>query len=144
MSPDGTPTDLYLLVFREEPLVKVGYSKNIYLRAQDLGISRFNLRKSYSIRCRLRWFASTVEMQVKRRFADYQIVSMNPLRGANTETFDASILPDILQFVREFSTQTLRVRPCRFRCDLTNTFSTKTPKRKKAQAAAANVEAKNG
>jgi hypothetical protein len=97
--------------------VKVGRSVDIVQRARELGINRFDLEKSYSIRT-TKEIACELERELKRQFAPMQLVSEKPLKNANSETFHVSALPEILKYIDLF----MRTHPPQIKRDLSSLF----------------------
>jgi Meiotically up-regulated gene 113 len=108
---------VYILSLKDEPIVKVGRSVDIVQRARELGINRFDLEKSYSIRT-TKEIACELERELKRQFAPMQLVSEKPLKNANSETFHVSALPEILKYIDLF----MRTHPPQIKRDLSSLF----------------------
>jgi hypothetical protein len=94
---------LYILAFRDEPLVKVGLAANIHFRSRALGSGRFDFKESYLVRSKNKPCIRTLERNLKTFFAPHQVSSAKPMLNGNTETFDSSILPKMLRSIDTFS-----------------------------------------
>jgi hypothetical protein len=91
--------NLYILVFKNEPLIKVGLSIDAYRRSLGLGFGRFDLKDSYLVRARDQSAISLLERNLKTFFSGHQVAPSQPLSSGNTETFPSSILPEMLQAI---------------------------------------------
>ena len=87
---------LYILVFKNEPLIRVGLAGGPWLRIAALGADRFDLSASYLVQCRDKSAVRTLERMLKTFFTDHQVTPEKELSSGNTETFQASILPELL------------------------------------------------
>jgi hypothetical protein len=108
---------VYILSLKDEPIVKVGRSVDIVQITRELGINRFNLEKSYSIRTS-KEIACELERELKRKFAQVRLVSEKPLKNANSETFHVSALPKMLKYIDRY----LRTHPPQIKRDLSSLF----------------------
>jgi hypothetical protein len=93
---------LYILAFKDEPLIKVGLAYNIQFRSRSLGPQRFDFRESYLVRSKDQTCIRTLERNIKTFFAAHQVSSETPLANGNTETFRSEILPAILETLEAF------------------------------------------
>jgi hypothetical protein len=93
---------LYILAFKDEPLIKVGLAVNARLRSLALGYRRFDFKESYLVRSKDQPCIRTLERNLKTFFAAHQVSSTCPMPNGNTETFDSSVLPEILQSIETF------------------------------------------
>jgi hypothetical protein len=91
--------NLYILAFKNEPLIKVGLSIDAYMRSLALGFDRFDLKRSYLVEARDRSSISVLERNLKTFFSTHQVVPPQPLSSGNTETFQSSVLPKMLQAI---------------------------------------------
>src|ERR1700726_2278760 len=94
--------NLYILAFKDEPLIKVGLSVDAYMRSLALGFDRFDLTSSYMVRSRDQSSISILERNLKTFFSTHQIEPPQPLSSGNTETFRSSVLPRMLEVIDAF------------------------------------------
>jgi hypothetical protein len=94
---------LYLLVFKHEPLFKVGLSMDLLSRCRDLGLNRFDLPASFLVQAFDQIAIGRLERNLKTFFWPYQSKSAHPLPNGNTETFHRSALPRMLQAIETFA-----------------------------------------
>jgi hypothetical protein len=94
---------LYMLVFRDEPLIKVGLARDTYLRAASLGVERFDFKASYMVQARDQRAIRALEGNLKIFFAEHQMASPTPLSSGNTETFHLSILSGLVESIERFA-----------------------------------------
>ena len=99
-----TDQALYILTFKDESLIKVGYSVDIYRRAKEMAaFERFNLQASYMVSAKNRHWICYLELILKEQFQEERGVPRNPLRGGLTsEIFNASVLPKLLHAIEVF------------------------------------------
>jgi hypothetical protein len=57
--------NLYILAFRNEPLIKVRLSIDAYMRSLALGFDRFELKSSYLVQARDQGSISLLERNLK-------------------------------------------------------------------------------
>jgi hypothetical protein len=93
---------LYMLVFRDEPLVKVGVSAQPDARWSQLGDNRFDLAHSYLVRAENPKYIRLLEHILKVLFAEHRRDAQVPLSSGNTEVFCGSALPKMLQLIESF------------------------------------------
>jgi len=91
--------NLYILAFKNEPLIKVGLSIDAYMRSLVLGFDRFDLKGSYLVQARNQSSISLLERNLKTFFSTHQVAPPQPLSSGNTETFQSSVLPQMLQAI---------------------------------------------
>jgi excisionase family DNA binding protein len=96
--------NLYILVFKSEPLFKIGLAKDTYLRAAALGRDRFDFKASYVVQAKDQRAIRTLEQNLKTFFAEHQVPPPKPLSSGNTETFSSSILPGLVDAIERFAT----------------------------------------
>lgn len=90
---------LYILAFRDEPLIKVGISAEPLSRWSQLGDSRFDFTRSCLVRAKNSSLIRVLERSLKVAFADHRQDLQTQLPSGNTEVFDQQILPAALQFI---------------------------------------------
>jgi hypothetical protein len=90
---------LYILAFRDEPLIKIGVARNVLRRIEQLKAD-FNLEESYLITSPKKGCTRLLERNLHAAFSSYATPAVNRLTSGNTETFRSSILPLALDFVR--------------------------------------------
>jgi hypothetical protein len=91
--------NLYILAFKNEPLIKVGLSIDAYMRSLALGFDRFDFKGSYMVQARDQSSISVLERNLKTFFSANRVSSSEPLSSGNTETFQSSVLPQMLQAI---------------------------------------------
>jgi hypothetical protein len=91
--------NLYILAFKNEPLIKVGLSIDAYMRSLALGFDRFDFKGSYMVQARNQAAISVLERNLKTFFSANRVSSSEPLSSGNTETFQSSVLPQMLQAI---------------------------------------------
>jgi hypothetical protein len=94
---------LYILAFKDEPLIKVGFSANTYVRSLQLGSELFNFSESYAVSAADRAFIPLLERNLKTFFVSHKTAASDPLPNGNTETFHSAALPMILKSIRAFA-----------------------------------------
>ena len=95
---------LYILSFRDEPLIKVGLADSADKRFLALERDRFDLRGSYMVQSADESSIRTLEKNLKTFFSADQCVSDKPVIKGNTETFRSCALSKMLQMVEGFRT----------------------------------------
>jgi hypothetical protein len=100
--PEMKKQNLYILAFKDEPLIKVGLSVDAYMRTLALGFDRFDLKSSYMVRSRDQSSISILERNLKTFFSTHQVAPPQPLSSGNTETFRSSALPQMLEAIDAF------------------------------------------
>ena len=98
-----TKQSLYILAFKDEAVIKVGLAIDPWLRIAALGSARFDLGASYLVQCRDKSAVRTLERMLKTFFNDHRVTPEKELSSGNTETFHASILPEMLQAIEKLS-----------------------------------------
>jgi hypothetical protein len=78
---------LYILAFKDEPLIKVGFSRNAYKRAIGLGSGRFDFSGSYLVSAKDDHAIALLERNLKTFFLAHQAISEEPMPNGNSETF---------------------------------------------------------
>jgi hypothetical protein len=73
------------------------------LSSPHLGPTRFDFKKSYLVRSKDKSSIRTLERNIKTFYAPFHVRPTTPIRNGNTETFDSSILPGILQSIDTFN-----------------------------------------
>jgi hypothetical protein len=68
-------TELYFLMFRQDPIFKLGISEDVYMRAISLGSHRFDFKSSYLIRANKKISIVTLERKLKHSFKEYRAES---------------------------------------------------------------------
>jgi hypothetical protein len=91
---------LYLLAFKDEPLIKVGVSAEPLSRWSQLGDARFDFARSWVVRARNPSLIRALERSLKAAFADHRQDLQARLPSGNTEVFDQEILPAALRFIK--------------------------------------------
>jgi hypothetical protein len=94
--------DLYILAFKNEPLIKVGLSKDAYVRSLSLGFERVDFKRSYIVQARDQAAISVLERNLKTFFSTQRVLPSEPLSSGNTETFQSSVLPQMLEAIEAF------------------------------------------
>jgi hypothetical protein len=94
--------DLYILAFKNEPLIKVGLSKDAYVRSLSLGFDRVDFKRSYIVQARDQAAISVLERNLKTFFSTQRVSPSEPLSSGNTETFQSSVLPQMLEAIEAF------------------------------------------
>jgi hypothetical protein len=95
---------LYILSFRDEPLIKVGLADSAEKRFLALERDRFDLRESYMVQSADESWIRTLEGNLKTFFSADQRVSDKPVINGNTETFRSCALSKMIQMVEGFRT----------------------------------------
>jgi hypothetical protein len=81
---------LYVLVFRDEPLIKIGIARDVAARVAALGNDRFNLAESYCVTASDNNCIRLLEKNRHAIFAEHRAIARSPLTSGNTEIFHAS------------------------------------------------------
>ena len=95
---------LYILSFRDEPLIKVGLADSADKRFLELERDRFDLRESYMVQSADESWIRTLEGNLKTFFSADQWVSDKPVINGNAETFRSCALSKMIQMVEGFRT----------------------------------------
>jgi len=93
---------LYILSFRDEPLIKVGLADSADERFLALERDRFDLRGSYMVESADESWIRTLERNLKTFFSADEWVSDKPVINGNT--FRSCALSKMLQMVEGFRT----------------------------------------
>jgi hypothetical protein len=70
---------LYILVFKSEPLIKIGLAEDVFIRSRSLGLERFDFQASYLVRSKDKPYIRTLERNLKTFFASHQKISLKPM-----------------------------------------------------------------
>jgi hypothetical protein len=92
---------LYILAFKDEPLIKIGITRNISCRLVQLG-GRFDLNKSYAVTATDENCVKLLERNLRAIFAEQRASATIALSSGNTEIYDAAILPKVLPSINVF------------------------------------------
>jgi hypothetical protein len=95
---------LYLLVFKDEPLVKVGVTmqEGAHRWLQLGSVERFDFSRSFVVCAKDPAVIRLLEHNLKVLFAKYRRDAQVPLSSGNTEVFCGSALPKMLQLIEDF------------------------------------------
>jgi DNA-binding transcriptional regulator YiaG len=92
---------LYILVFANEPLIKIGITRDLVQRLRGLQ-GEFNLAESFFVTASDPSCVRLVEKNLHAIFAEYRAYAQSPLASGNTEIFKAAHLPKILHTIEAF------------------------------------------
>jgi T5orf172 domain len=92
---------VYLLAFKNEPLIKIGITEDISSRVEALN-GYFDLGESYSVSATDRRHARLLERNLHTLFLKERASAGDPLTSGNTEIFRAEVLPRALEFIERF------------------------------------------
>jgi hypothetical protein len=98
---------LYILLFKDEPLLKVGHSVHVANRIISLGrLNRFDLNHSYLVHSGMNGlFIPALEREIIRRFQTFQQDPRESLcwkkKWGHSEVFNSSILSEILKLIED-------------------------------------------
>lgn len=87
---------LYLLVFTDEPLVKIGVTGDPFQRWTQLDDRRFDFERSWAVSGENPSLIRAIERDLKATFRRYRRRPRIELSSGNTEVFDAAILREAL------------------------------------------------
>jgi len=90
---------LYILAFKNEPLIKIGLSRDTYMRSSTLGLARFDLKNSCLVHARDQSAISALERNLKTFFAAKRVSPSQPLSSGNTETFQSLVFAKMLEAI---------------------------------------------
>jgi hypothetical protein len=86
-------------MFKDQPLFKLGYSRDILMRADHFGSRLFDLKSSCLVQSNDRREVVALEKTLKRSFTEYRKQPVPPLRDGNKEVFELAAFPLMIQFI---------------------------------------------
>lgn len=93
---------MYLLAFKNEPLVKIGITEDVSSRVENLG-GYFDLSESCLVTATDRRHARLLERNLHALFLEQRASADDPLTSGNTEIFKSEVLSIALEFIDRFS-----------------------------------------
>ena len=93
---------LYILAFRDEPIIKVGIAEKPKSRFRQLGLDRFDFSKSYLVQAQNRVVITLLERSLKVLLGEHRRESVRPLESGNTEIFCETVVPQMMGVIESF------------------------------------------